>query len=491
MVAVLQHDKYERELRVEAAMTLVAMQPRGGRAVGILGGDDYIGLLEALYEMPARERRPIIEGMVPGLVEGMKQPVGEDGEDESVPYKDAAYALLTHENGALVPSPEAAATLKEALVEWATTDFERRHENTSQLYGMEQVLRLLREAGVRHLTPLIEPGAKNLREVAKLISELGDEQTKKDASERLAKVATFVDSEEWVEKKKPAVAEANKASGLEVTERQFKAQLETYQEEELLRVFGAMKSVGQTPAVDYLLSYAQEEKHPDKRRAAALAALEGNLRDDPKHAKAMLDFLTSDDAPDALRDVAARRVGELSRDQVADRLYALFDNKRWQVRWTVASLLLKMSEDKHLDEFMGKLGDIRHMAMDEALTYGPLLADVKRANPEELVKKYAAKGQPPPVRVSVLGYYYKHGDKTDLSKVQAYEDDKGKVPKCPPDADRCAWECSVEEKGKTVSKEIETVGQYVEYCIVPSLKGRDPEADDEDDEGEGESASAE
>jgi hypothetical protein len=64
---VVTHDKYPLELRVEAAMTLVTMKPRGGRSVGLLGGDDFDGLLTALGEMPADQRQIVLSGMVPRL----------------------------------------------------------------------------------------------------------------------------------------------------------------------------------------------------------------------------------------------------------------------------------------------------------------------------------------------------------------------------------------------------------------------------------------
>src|SRR5690606_31600608 len=155
-----------------------------------------------------------------------------------------------------------------------------------------------------------------------------------------------------------------------------------------------------------------------------LAGLEGHLdRKNEEHAKAMLDFLASDETPDTMRDVAARRVGELSREQVAERLYGLFDHDRWQIRWIVASLLLKMTDEKQIDEFMNRLGKIKHMALTEPLSYGKLLQEVKGAKAEELAQKYAARSYPAPVRLSALGYYYEQGTKADIGKVDPYKSD--------------------------------------------------------------------
>lgn len=476
LVAVVQHDKYDLPLRVSAGMTLVSMSPRGGRSVGLLGDEEYIGLLEGLEEMPADERAPIIKGMVPGLEKGMAFVPQGDEVDTSFAYKDAAFALLTHGETGLVTDQEVKDRLSAALIEWCKHNFEVRMDDTSQLYGLEQVMRYLRAPGVTGLTELIKPEFKKIREVSKLISELGDQETKKEASKRLVTVAKHVDSDAWIKQKAPAVEAANERSGLKVKEKQFEKQLEAYQEEELLRVFGAMKSIGEKPIVDYLLAYAEDKENPQSRRGAALAGLENNLdRKNEAHAKAMLDLVASDDTPDTMRDVASRRVGELSREQVAERLYSLFDHERWQLRWTVASLLLKMTENKQMDEFMAKLGDVKHMAITEPLSYGKLLGEVKGAKPEALSAKYSAKNYPAPVRLTALGYYYEGGTNLDIPKLEPFKNDSQKVPPCPEDAQQCAWTCTIEGKGGPEAKEVTTVGEFVSYCIIPGLEKRLPE----------------
>jgi hypothetical protein len=197
LVAVVQHEKYDLPLRVSAGMTLVSMKPRGGRAVGQLGDEEYIGLLEGLEEMSAEERAPIIKGMVPGLEKGIAMiPQGEEV-DDSFAYKDAAFALLTHGETGLVTDQEVKDRLSVALIEWCKHNFDVRMDDTSQLYGMEQVLRYLREPGVKGLTELIKPEFKKIREVSKLISELGDKETKKEASKRMVTVAKHVDCPAW------------------------------------------------------------------------------------------------------------------------------------------------------------------------------------------------------------------------------------------------------------------------------------------------------
>jgi hypothetical protein len=473
LVAVLTHDKYETPLRVEAAMTLVHMKPRGGRQVGLQGNDEFTGLVDALGDMPPESRAKVIAGMVPRLESEITAAPAAGQPDQSFPAKDAAYALLTQQDGALVADKAVHDRLMAALAKWSNTNFAARLDDTSQLYGMEQVLRLLKTDGVRGLTSEIQPGSKKIDTVAKLINELGDAATKLDASARLVKVAEQVDSETWLKQKAPQLEAMNKAAKLKVNEKQFQAQLDQYQEEELMRVFASMKSVGGRPVVDYLLAYAQNTKRSEKRRTAALAALEGNLdKNNPETARTLIDLLGNDATPDLVRDIAAKRIGELERSQVVDRLYGLFETQRWQVRWVAASLVLKMSEAPHIDEFMKKLGDTKDMALSEPLTYGPLLSDVRGAKPEEIFAKYTDKDFPAQNRLTALGYWYKQGGKADLAKVEPFAKDNQDVPKCLPDAKECTWECSVTVGAASEVKPVKTVGDFVEYCIKPALSSR-------------------
>ena len=78
-----------------------------------------------------------------------------------------------------------------------------------------------------------------------------------------------------------------------------------------------MKRVGGAPVVDFLLAFAQDTNQSPKRRAAALAALQGHLdRNNGKHADAVLAVAAAQDTPDQVRDVALQRVGEFPRPMV-------------------------------------------------------------------------------------------------------------------------------------------------------------------------------
>ena len=480
LVAILVHSKYPMALRVEAAMTLIRMKARKGKRVGIQGDDDNMGLVGALAQLAPAERREIVTRMVPQLIAVMEQPPpkGEEGRaappDPSFPFKDAAFALLTHNDGALVTDAETRQKLKVALVDWTMVDFPARVDESSQIYGIEQILKYLQADGVRRLPDLIQPDAPKIDLISKLVAELGDEATKTRASEKLVVVAKDINSEQWIERKKPDVARANKASKLEPNERQFRAQLEQYQEEELLRAFSSMKLVGEQPVVTYLLAFAADSSHPAKRRAAALAALEGNLDENNKpQIDEILKLARADDTPDEVRDQALRRVGEMPRALVINDLYELFGHSNWKVRWMAAELVLKMSRTNQVAEFMDHLRGVEGMSLTEAWRYGTLIGSMKgEPKPSELVAKYSTDDNPVQARVSALGYYFENGSKEDLPKIKQYEDDKTATPKCKPDSPGCEWKCTVGEGKDAKTYDITTVGEFVKYCVEPALEKR-------------------
>jgi hypothetical protein len=481
LVAVLTHAKYPLELRVEAAMTLVRMKPRRGKRVGIQGDDDNRGLVDALADLTPADRQEVITRMVPLLVAEMQKPppkaqAGQPAPpDPSFPYKDAAFALLTYNDGALITSDENRRKLKAGLADWCTTNFAERVDESSQMYGTEQILKHLQAEGVRRLPDLIVQDARKIDLMARLVAEQGDRDAKLAASRKLVAVAEDINSAKWIQRKGSEVERANKASKLTPTKKQFDAQLEQYQEETLLQIFVSMKLVGGKPIVDYLLRYAEDKAQSDKRRAAALAALEGHIdKNDRDQVQAVLRLARGEDTPDEIRDQAMRRVGEMPRALVVEDLYALFGHKKWKIRWMAAELILKMSEPSHVDGFMDHLRKADGVALTEVWRYGTLIGQMKGAPaPAELVARYAAAGNPVQVRMTALGYYFEHGSKQDLPQITQYASDTTKAPECGEPADGCEWKCTVEENQQPQAKEIKTLGDFVKYCVVPTLEKRE------------------
>jgi hypothetical protein len=475
IVAVMTHDKYPDDLRIEAAMTLVRMKPRAGRRVGI---DELVAGLRAL---PAQSRHKLVSGMLPLLErEILKPPPPEPPSgaarepDTTFPYKDAAFALLTNPSEELVVGGAERERLKATLGSWAMADFSSRMDDPSQAYGMGQMLADLGPDGVRRLPELLVVDAKKVSSIAGFVADHGDEATKLEASTRLVAIAREVDSAAWLARKAPILKQANEASGYKVEGARFDEQLALYQEEELLRVFASLKQIGQAPAVDYLLEFASDTKRPEKRREAALAAMEGRVdRKNDGQVARLLAIASANDTPDSVREQALRRVGELPRKQVIDSLYGLFGHANWKVRWVAAELVLKMSDTSQLEEFMGKLGRLREMAMTESLRYGKLIAALPGTPaPRELVGAYTARTKPVAVRLAALGYYLDQGSVAELPMLGQLGTDSARVPPCPKGAADCEWTCEIESGGQRVAKAVSSVGEFVQYCVVPAIAAR-------------------
>jgi hypothetical protein len=476
--AVLLHEKYEIPLRVEAAVSLVRMKPRQGQRLGVKM------LVDTLADVAPESRQIIVAQLVPAIINELKKPppVAQAGQtlppDGSYPYKDAAYAMLNAERAVIIADEALKQNLKNALVDWAMADFEHRLENRTQMFGMEQLLRFIGPGAVAALPKLMTRDAKRLEQMASFVADWGDAKTKDAASAALVAIATYVMSDEWVKVKKPELQAANAASKLEPTEKQFEAQLAQYQDEELFRVFGSMKKVGGRPAIDFCLNFAAKKEQSEKRRQAALAALEGRLdRSIPDDIKRIV-LIATGDAPDGVLDQAFRRMGEMPRELVVERLYELFRTEKWKVRRAAAATVLKMSTLKNVDEFMSRLpaGPAKGFAMGEALTYGAMFGDLKEGNAPEVLRRYFSSGTAA-ARSSALAYWFTWGTSADVAQVQEHEGDKALVPVCETDPD-CKWVCEVPKEGakETESKDIKTIGEFVRFCIEPAMKGRSPEA---------------
>jgi hypothetical protein len=476
--AVLYHDKYETALRVEAALSLVRMKPRAGRRIGINI------MVETLASVAPEARQAIVAQMVPAIIAELKKPppVGQAGQpappDASFAYKDAAFAMLTHDGTVIISDEGLKASLKAALVEWAMSDFVHRLENRSQAYGMEQLLRFVGPTAVAGVPRLMARDATRLDAMAGLVAELGDDKTKAAGSQALVTIAQYVLSDDWKKVKKPELQAANAASKLEPNEAQFQVQLNTYQDEELTRLFGSMRKVGQRAVIDFCLEFAARKEQSDKRRQASLAALEARLdRNNAEDVKRIFSIAASD-APDIVLDQAFKRIGEMPREQVIDKLYDLFKLDKWKVRRAAGATVLKMSTVKHIDEFMSKLPDgaaAKGYGMPESITYGALLGDLKEGKPLDTLKKHYNTGSAA-ARTTALSYWLTYGSKADIPTIQPFETDPTKVPVCETDTD-CKWNCEVAKEGSKdrEQKEIKTVGDFVKYCIEPAMAEKQPE----------------
>jgi hypothetical protein len=472
LIAVLLHDKYSTPLRVQAALALVGMKPRPGQQAGV------DRMMDSLQRLSEAERTRLISQLVPQLIAEIDKPPPTKPEqpDTTLAFKDAAYALLTNEGKPLLTDPAARAQVESSLSRWATTSFAQRLDDTSQKYGVVQVMRHLGANGVATLPALLQPGATKIDSITALIAELGDPATKLAGSQQLVALARHLESPQRFE----ASVQSLMRGANPLPEARAREQTVAQQNQELMQVFGSMKRLGQPPTVSYLLSLAADSAKPDERRAAALAALEGHL--EPRRGP-QLDqlFALAEDpkTPVLVRDLVLRRMADLPRQEVVSDLYRLFDSEQWKTRWLAAELVLRMSELRHLSEFMDHLEPVRRLTMVEAKRYGALIAELKGATEapgqrdlSQRIAKYVRSSEPRAVRLTALGYYLANGSSKDISDVARHERDATPIPKCEAEEADCAWQCSVEQNGKTEEKGLTTLGDFVHFCVLPALRGR-------------------
>jgi hypothetical protein len=486
LVAVVTHDKYSWELRTEAALSLIRMAPRGGVRQGISylidkykdeEGETREG---ALNQLPEEARRQVVDRMAPILIAELQPPPpphtpeGRLPPDPTIPFKDAAFAMLIHEPP-LVSNEKTRADLKAALTKWASTGFEDRIENGSQQFGLEQMMRYLGPESVKTLPGIINENAARLDRVAGLINDVADEPTKLKASEALRDLAIKYNSPGWLAEQTKVVKESNARNNIKADDNQVAGQVSKIQERNLTEaVFPAMKKVGGRPSIDYLFTYAADTKNDPERRKLALAALEGRVdKNNPNDLERIFAIARNEDNPDSVRDVAFQRMGEFPKEQIVPKLYTLFEPKKWKTRWVAGETVLKtLSSTSQVKDFLAHLPKTpaTKMGMTEPLSYGGKIKQMEGdPKPKDILVPYLGTKEFG-ARMTAFGYFWE-GKKADRPVVQGFENDPTPLPKCEKE-DECSWSCDVPKAGnpkETEPKELKTVGEFVKFCLVPSM----------------------
>lgn len=511
IVAVLTHDKYEKDLRVEAAWSLVEMKKRGGQAVGLTR------LIEELGKLPVAERREIVAGLWQRMAPKVAQPIEPAGEgrwaDPAVLFKDATFALLSDER--LDLDPKLREEMTRALGEWAVgrdgepadkrlQAFETRMDNTAQAYGVEQVLRKLGPpVAVKLPSLLTAPSAIKSDRIDTIVRVVvdskpaGGDKAQVDAHERsrdelsanFAAILRATLGEGYVAAVKSetedALRRAPQGKAVLDNPEAYKAYMSKVRDDRLQKLFAVAKQVGRRPVNDTLYAVANDPKAQKEHRALALAALEGNV--DTSTDAQLKGFLAiaKGDAPDEVKHGALMRISAWPPDHATKALYELFDHPNWKVRYdgamTVLGLMQKVGDKTKTTpkEFLAKLPtkDSTKMGLGEVSSYGTALSQL----PKELGAKHAIddalKGAGLGAHLTALGWYYAVGTKDDLALLAKAEGDKSSVPKCK-EEDECGWDrpgCPVPKEGKADEveyKSVSTVGEYVQYCVKPAIEAR-------------------
>ena len=489
LVAVVTHDKYSWELRTDAALSLVRMPPRGGVRQGISflvdkykdeDGDTRDG---ALNQLPEEARRQIVDKMAPHLIKELepppppRTPEGRLPADPTIPFKDATFAMLVHEPP-LVSNEKTRAELRAALTRWAATGFEDRIENGAQQFGLEQMMRFLGPESVKTLPVIITENASRIDRIAALINDVGDEPTKLKTSEALVALAQKYNAKDWLDTQTRVVKESNARNNIKADDTQVAGQVDKMQERRLTEeVFPAMKKVGGRPSIDYLFTYAADAKNPPERRKLALAALEGRVdKNSPTDLERTFAIAKNEENPDAVRDVAFQRMGEFPKEQIVPKLYTLFEPKKWKTRWVAGETILKtFNSTKQIPDFLARLPKTpaTKSGMTEALSYSGKMRQMEPSpgdpKARDVLLPYLA-SRDFGARMTALGYFWE-GKKADRGVVAPFENDATPLPKCEKE-EECSWSCDVPKSPgskESEPKELKTVGEYVRFCLVPSM----------------------
>ena len=194
IVAVLQSDNYDLELRTTAALALVEMAPRTQPEPL----DPVAELQRAIQRLDEGTRAEIIDSMVPGLEELMTGGDSASSDSEGPPpdqvrAKDAAFLLIPQAGG------DSRARLERAVVGWYVADFNGR--NLAGNYSAEQIVRTLGSSAASILVDAMSPEMPQaaLVKLAELIGQLGNDETKTRAGERLVEIQQTMEGNEFLE----------------------------------------------------------------------------------------------------------------------------------------------------------------------------------------------------------------------------------------------------------------------------------------------------
>ena len=477
LAAVFTHDKYDHQLRVEAGLELMRMKPRSGRRIGVSR------LIDCLAQLSPEERKKLIDGMLPQIVSHMKAPPARGARRASprrptrrYAYKDAAMAMLTYDKAVLVSDEASRKQLTDALIEWSQHDFEHRLDNTTQMFGMEQMMRTIGAPAVKGLPALISENSKYDR-IASLVAELGDQPTKEAAAAKLVELAKQTGSQAWIDKTKPVG-------------RRSQPRLEDHAHPR-----AAAKAARPIPGggADQDLRLHQEGRDAPgarllplggERQGAKREATPGRAGRHRRHASTATTPATSKRCWRSPRPTTRPTACAISPSSASARCRAI----RWCKSSTGSSIRTNgrcagwrrgrcsacraptswPSSCRHLPA-----GLAPGFALTEPLSYGGLIdkMTVKGPKPREAVMPFLKEGSLA-ARLTALGFFYATGKAADAKVLAPFEADRLPVPKT--DDPEAKWQCEVPKAdGKeTETKDIKDVGEFVRFCVTPAMKAR-------------------
>ena len=95
----------------------------------------------------------------------------------------------------------------------------------AEQFGVEQIMRFIGSSSVKTLPSSINETSTKVDRACSLVADIGDDDTKRRASDALVTVGKHIASSDWIEKQRALVVEANQKAKITATPQQVSDQL--------------------------------------------------------------------------------------------------------------------------------------------------------------------------------------------------------------------------------------------------------------------------
>ena len=429
ITTVLISTQYAQPMRVHAARALVEMKHPNANGLELLAS--------ALQQVPQADREALVHALLPELrqmMNGNGQAASSGPTMEQIKAKDAVFVLLRGDGRQSFASSEDRQVLVNELLDWMLADF-----NSRALAGQataEQVVGVAREAAVARLTAAINSQDTTipvLGEFSRLINGVASPQGKQAATARLIAVAQEFEAPAITPR---LVAKARElTTGRQVPEATLNRLAETLREQYLVRVFDAIKTLGQPNGGEYLVGVAANANSPLDRRKAALNAAPNIVP--ASQATALLGVVNCAIGPACdmeLRGLAVDRLGESRDRNLIPQLFTLFDAQNggvddngFIVRWKLGEAIIRLGGAQVLPDFMTHLAAPRP-ANFAGYTFREINGEAQAIgditpHPRDVMRGYTAASFAPPVRALAVIFLGLKGEERDLQALDALRGD--------------------------------------------------------------------
>lgn len=354
LIAVVLSDRYPETLRLRAGLALVELERQDV--------DGVAELYRAIKHLHGHQQAAFIEALLPGLEERMGiTPTGaanSGGDTSFTPLqtraKDLAYLLTPLVAGATQQR------LTQAVMNWYLIDLNGR--SLAGNYTAEQVVRSLGPVAAAPMVRAISPRlpSASLVRIAKLIRDVGDQDTKAKAAQRLVDVEREMESKGFVDWLAAELRKQYAAQGQKKVDAKKLQEAAELNRDNFISTgaIPALKPFATFPVVaERLIEIAvarPSAAQSVERRVQALQALETNVQE--SQVTTLLNLALDPQAPREVRDLAFDRVGETHNKVAVPRLWPLLQQTSDpKLRWRAGELILTLGGANQLDEFLAKL----------------------------------------------------------------------------------------------------------------------------------------